>query len=78
MLIKIPGGVLYYSVLYCGDQNGITSQPATCIADRGGSGRKWPASSYRHAELQFRLPRPQLRLKQQQLRLTTVIGTGER
>jgi hypothetical protein len=31
MLIKIPGGVLYYSVLYCGGQDGITSQSATRI-----------------------------------------------
>jgi hypothetical protein len=34
MLIKVPRSVLYYSVLYCGDRDGISSQSATYIKER--------------------------------------------
>ena len=44
-------------------------------AEKGG--RIWPASLCRHAHPQFRLHHPPLRLKQQQLRLVAVTGTGE-
>ncbi len=40
--------------------------------------RKWLASLHRQAYSQFRLPHPQLRVKQQQLRLATVTGTGRK
>ena len=48
--------------------------------DRGAEmeGRNWPPSLHKPAEPQFRLLHPQVRLKQQYLRLATVTGAGRK